>query len=154
MAKAKANRIDFLAIPPKMTHIYQPADQFVIVDLRQKVTLAWHAWVEALFAKHSADAAVARLCAKSLPVIRKRMYSMLGDAVNALGSAPIVASWEATGIMKHAYGQEGCRAIAAEAVADAADLEIELPECFEGCDGEFICDGCWRDHSYVTCTYL
>ena len=165
VAKAKENCIDFLRIPPKMTHIFQPADQFIIADLRRKVTKSWQNWIETLFASRPGDAAVSLLCSTSIPVLRRRMYTYLSNAIDSLGPEPVIASWKISGIIGHAYGKTDDTLDNAERLAEAADSCIDLPDCIEDCNsdmrlrrcqkcGEFVCEGCWLDHNSVTCGYL
>lgn len=163
--KARDAGVDFLKIPKKMTHIYQPADQYIIADLKRKVTVSWQGWVESLFASRDPDSAVAAMCTTSIPVLKRRMYTYLADAVAALGTDPVLSSWKVTGILKYAYGEDPEHMANAEQIADAVGLDIDLPECCEGCNSDmqlhrcdkcadFVCDGCWLDHEAVTCTHL
>ena len=160
-----AEGIQLVEIPKKMTHVYQPADQYVIRGLKSKADVAWDEYVETLFAAHNVDDAVAELTVRNKPVIRSRMYRFLAHAVEQLGASAIVSSWEASGISRAIW----CDVPVHAPVIDRITARVESPSRFAricsecGEQGDFrsilptcshfadvataiLCQGCFNNH--------
>ena len=149
-----AANIRVVEIPKKMTHIFQPADQYVIAGLKRKMSVAWDAFVEQQFAQHSTDVAIAELKLSNKPMVRSRMYSFLASAVDELGSAAVFSSWEVTGINRAMWTEVPSRVVHADAVCDRIQSECDCGQLTawfcEGCD-EAVCHGCRSDHVEAWC---
>ena len=70
-ALAALHNIKFVGVPPKMTHVFQPADQFVICNLKKYVVNSWNDFVQALFRELSLDDAVKTMHSTALDRIRR-----------------------------------------------------------------------------------
>lgn len=152
-ALARSN-ITVVGIPKKMTHVYQPADQYTISAIKGKVGTAWDDYVGKLFSSETVDQAVAQLTIRNAPILRSRMYGFLATAIDNLGAAPIVASWEVTGILREVWGDEPTHKINIDIVADRV---VDNCPCgkrgkvlCEECE-DWICRGCWQDHEAAWC---
>ena len=77
--KLEDNGIRVVIIPKNMTHVFQPADQYVIACLKAYTQSAWDNYVEELFAQHGNDEAVAELMVSHIPTLRKRKYALVAD---------------------------------------------------------------------------
>ena len=56
-------KVKVVEVPGKMTHIYQPADQFVISNLRSRIGKSWEGYVEYTVSTQGAiDAAITMQC--------------------------------------------------------------------------------------------
>ncbi len=56
-------KVKVVEVPGKMTHIYQPADQFVIANLRSRIGKSWEGYVEYTVSTQGAiDAAITMQC--------------------------------------------------------------------------------------------
>lgn len=75
----EANGIRVVVIPKNMTHVFQPADQFVIAGLKAQTQVAWDNWVENIFAQNSTDQAIAELTVSHMPTVRKRKYALVAE---------------------------------------------------------------------------
>ena len=155
-ALATAN-ISVVDIPKSQTHVFQPADQFIIACIKQKVNLAWDKFVEKTFADNETAAAIAELMVTSRKVVRRRMYSFLADAVDQLTVNCIVASWEVTGIPRAMWSDMPVRQILVDAVMERVMGDCECgnrtPWICDHCE-EHVCSGCRMDHRGVVCTAL
>ena len=100
------NNIVSVPIPKAQTHIFQPADQYIICGLRKKAKCAFDDWVANLFADNSISDAVKQLISTSTPKLRHLKATFLCAAVDSLSSACIVKSWDVTGIRRAACGIE------------------------------------------------
>ena len=102
----QAHNIVAVDVPKKMTHIFQPADQYVIAGIKSLVNQAWCSYVESLF---STEEAIAHMLVSNKPGLRAKMYGFLADAIAALSESSILASWEVTGILRAVWNAvPGC----------------------------------------------
>ena len=62
-----------------MTHVFQPADQFIIASIKALTQVAWDNWVEDLFARNSNGQGIAEVMVSHMPTVRKRKYSFLAE---------------------------------------------------------------------------
>ena len=110
----------FIKIPAKMTHIFQPADQYVIVCLKMAANKAYYRWIEDTVKQYDVHTAAAILNGAKPPVDanggkpnwtkaayrRSVKYKCLAGAIDALSVASIVKSWARTGITLALTGEQ------------------------------------------------
>ena len=82
-----AASIELQYVPKKMTHIFQPADQYVICCLKKRTTTGWKKWIESLFEDQTVEEAVATMTCHSAPVRRKVKFRLLKEALDSNNSA-------------------------------------------------------------------
>eukprot|EP01012_Entosiphon_sulcatum_P010238 TRINITY_DN15943_c0_g1_i2.p1 TRINITY_DN15943_c0_g1~~TRINITY_DN15943_c0_g1_i2.p1 ORF type:complete len:141 (-),score=19.75 TRINITY_DN15943_c0_g1_i2:448-870(-) len=87
-----------------MTHVFQPADQFVIAGLKALVSVAWDTYVEKTFQELECEEAVAEIICDNKPKIREQMFTFLADALGRLPDSAVLRSWDATGICRAVWG--------------------------------------------------
>ena len=149
--------ITVVEVPKKQTHIFQPADQYVIAGLKAKAAKAWDDFVESLFAANSLNTAVAELTISSKPILRKRMYSFLARAVDELGTAAVVSSWAVTGISRAMWGDVPVKEPVIDTIvtrtADFCECGLRGCRRCERCE-DWVCASCWTDHDTVFCKDL
>jgi hypothetical protein len=95
--------VDILNVPKKMTHVFQPADMFVISCLKSLASKAWREWVEETFARELDVAkAVDEVTDIGCATLKKQMkYEFLSQSIRALSrTESVVASWEASGVLR------------------------------------------------------
>ena len=94
-------------VPAKCTHVFQPADMYIISNLKQAASAAWSRWVEDQFAVLPLEQAAAGAENVGNATMKKVMkYRFLSEAIDGLAAATVVRSWQVTGI---------CRALGMEA---------------------------------------
>ena len=98
--------VDIVKIPPKQTHVFQPADQYVIACLKSAAKKAWNTWVADQFASKDVEEAVADVNTTSVPLARKRKVIFICEAAEKLSVAPVLKSWERTGIPRALWGTQ------------------------------------------------
>ena len=99
------HNIIIISVPEGLTHIYQPADQYVIACLKSKAQSMWNEFVSDIFSSHEPDSAIAKVFT-SQHIARQRKYSFLAKAIDDLSESSILASWDATGIRREMWGYE------------------------------------------------
>ena len=95
-----------LAIPKKMTHIFQPADSFIIANIKRWTKCAWRGYLQQVFRDNTIAEAVKDTIVKSLPVLRARKFSFIKAALDRCGSDCVTASWEHVGILRELFGHQ------------------------------------------------
>eukprot|EP00760_Papus_ankaliazontas_P007209 PhM_4_TR13305/c0_g1_i1/m.77158 len=90
-------------VPKKQTHIFQPADQYIIANIKELACQAWGNYVEDTFAKQDVDEAVQEISVTSLPVVRGLKLGFLIQAIERCTSATVLASWERCGILREMF---------------------------------------------------
>jgi hypothetical protein len=96
-------------IPPKTTHVFQPADQFIIANIKRKAVAAYNDWLTEIFRNQSLSEAARVATATSIPVLRKLKVSFLVRALST-GDWPvvqqdIVLSWRKTCLLRELFGE-------------------------------------------------
>ena len=95
----KSFNCDSIECPPKMTHAFQPADMFVISNIKAFTRTAWTKWVEDQFALLPAAEAAKKVENLGTATQKKvQKYQMLSEAVIRLQPPSIQKSWATTGI--------------------------------------------------------
>jgi len=107
-------------LPKKMTHVWQPADQYIIKDIKGGVNHEWDAWTRTLWKDKGVAEAVKSFCTRSVPVLRARLYLFLSRAINRLKEAVILASWEMTGLLRLLYNDVPSRPVVFDLVRQRA----------------------------------
>ncbi len=149
------HNIKYVAIPRKLTHILQPADQFIICHLKLNINSRYADWVESVFAANANDIAVAEITTTNRPMLRNRMYTFMEHACNNVPQSGVTLSWENTGILRALFNTPPRRGLLVDAISDkvADQCECGLPttvKC-EECN-EPLCRGCFSDHQAAWCT--
>jgi hypothetical protein len=99
-------------IPPKMTHVFQPADQFIIANLKQYSVSAYERWIEEVVSVYDEDVAVGILAGSPPPrdssgkspawtqagYRRAKKYTCLAKAMDAMDAGTVLRSWNKSGI--------------------------------------------------------
>jgi hypothetical protein len=80
-------------VPPAQTHVFQPADQYIIKAIKEKSRSAWDEWLAVLFQDKTVDDAVKAMTATSHPLLRERKVRMIIDGVDAVSKKCVVDSW-------------------------------------------------------------
>jgi D-lyxose ketol-isomerase len=92
-------RIDCICVPPKMTHIFQPADQFVISNLKATARKIYNDQItEIVQQAGGVDEIVKQLTVTNVKVNRERKIQCLVQAMNLLSESSVLTSWHVTGI--------------------------------------------------------
>ena len=78
-----------LAIPKKMTHIFQPADSFIIANIKRWTKCAWRGYLQQVFRDNTIAEAVKDTIVKSLPVLRARKFSFIKAGAVQTASPPL-----------------------------------------------------------------
>ena len=127
-----------VVVPAKMTHVFQPADMFVISCLKSHAQRSWLNWVEHTIATATTiEAGVDECIVIGNATVKKQMkYKFLSNALTALGTHEgIVASWEASGILRAIgvqprlkHNGELKQSILFDAYKELAVLEAEVTE--------------------------
>ena len=90
-------------VPEKMTHVYQPADMFIIKTIKEKMNLAFTRYVRTISANYPADEAIVIMFTKNTTYLRKVKYEFLRQAVDSTSQAVVLKSWEETGILRVSF---------------------------------------------------
>ena len=98
--RLRDNNIEVQMVPKKMTHVFQPADQYAICSLKKRTTTGWKQWVETLFADNTIEEAVATMTCRSAPVRRKVKYALIREALDSLDGMECRRSFEVAGILR------------------------------------------------------
>jgi len=98
VALCEESHVVAIMIPASLTHVFQPCDQYIIAGIRNQFQLGWDEECENIVRNHTNSVAVAELCAKSLKILKPRMYRLLSKAWNNITPAVIMKSWEVTGV--------------------------------------------------------
>ena len=113
--------VDVVHVPGKMTHIFQPADQFVITNLRKHSEAAYGRFIEDVAAKYDQPTAARIIAGDDPPPAanggkpdwtkagfqRAKKYEFLAAAIDNLSESTILKSWERTGIVRALLGVGG-----------------------------------------------
>ena len=97
--------VKIVQVPYKQTHVFQPADQWIIAMLRSLLFQGWSDWVEAIFAQNDVIHAVKLLVVNSAPAIRKKKFELFSAALRKVSANCVLDSWERTGILRELFGK-------------------------------------------------
>ena len=97
---------DVVRIPKKMTHVFQPADQFVISGLKQRAIQLYNDDVSRIFARSDLNSAISNVICTSRTLFREKKVSYIVQAMQELPQAQIMASWEITEIPVVLFGSK------------------------------------------------
>ena len=97
--------VKIVPVPFKQTHVFQPADQWIIAMLRSLLLQGWSDWVEEVFANNDVQHAVSVIITNSAPQIRKKKFELFSAALRKVSSNCVVDSWERTGILRELFGK-------------------------------------------------
>jgi hypothetical protein len=93
-----AEGLRVVKVPPAQTHIFQPADQFIIANVKKKAEEEFKRWIAVLFEQDNVDDAVKAMNAQSVPLQRRRRVEFVVRGAEALGPRSVIKSWNVTGI--------------------------------------------------------
>ena len=97
--------VKVVQVPYKQTHVFKPADQWIIAMLRSHVLQGWNEWVEEVFAENDVLYAVQQIITNSAPQIRKKKFELFSAALRKVTVNCVVDSWERTGILRELFGK-------------------------------------------------
>jgi len=119
-------------MPKKMTHVFQPADQYIIAAIKAKAEAKFKEF-SALVIKSAScvEEAVKLLAGSCLPMIRTQKVTMLMKAVDELNESDhhcVLASWARTGIVRALFPDNEVDKdvrITYDAIKETASLDVE-----------------------------
>ena len=136
----KLHRIRDCKIPKKTTHAYQPADRFIITTVKARVCRGWGTWVEDIFARNSNDPAIAEMSVSHMPTLPAYLWTPLSAHGMPLGfrEPSIKPMFD---VLNKLYREEihhpyECGSLTARKCLSCS---------------EYVCDGCWLDHTTAIC---
>ena len=158
----KEHNIEVVKVPPKCTHLYQPADQFIIAALKAIVMRAHDDYVEHMYATHGPGKTVEVLASTALKSARANYYEYLGIAIEALNAEDnhtVENSWAICGLLKALFTEVPR---APKYVPHIDELYRKLsapcedcryPWCIRVCPrcSEHVCRVCWGDAHQLFC---
>jgi hypothetical protein len=100
---ARWNQLVHVAIPKKQTHIWQPADQWIIACFKKYLKSCWKGYLQEVFRNNELPEAVKEVLVSSLPVLRARKYAFVVEALSKLKVEDLYSSWETTGILRELF---------------------------------------------------
>lgn len=89
-----------IELPKKLTHIFQPADQYIIASVKQLCEQAEQKWVSEIFAKNDLSEANKLSIVTSHPVLRRLKFEHIADSIDRINPMVIVRSWQITGLTR------------------------------------------------------
>jgi hypothetical protein len=136
----------YIGIPKCMTHVFQPADQLIIANLKKMSGDAYLKWIESTVATYPPDVAALLLAGRiqpppapngGTPVWNKLSYKKyvkymcLSGAVNSMTPATVRSSWAMAGILRAMWGtvaihqSKGRQGLPVEVIFDQYVLALE-----------------------------
>ena len=100
---ADVSKIDSIFVPEKMTHVFQPADMFVICCFKKFVRAKWDRHLVDITGDINAECrqeAIRRFLHQSRPMARARKVAIMSAALQDLTAESIQLSWWMTGIVR------------------------------------------------------
>jgi hypothetical protein len=131
--------IQTIEVPKKCTHVFQPADMYIISNIKQHAKVGWNRYIEDVYRTLPVEAATNVVTdaviegRKKTPYKRELKYSLLCGALRALSAETIIASWEAAGI-RRALGMEPVLNKAGEQQPVFFDTYIEIEKITQGAE--------------------
>ena len=104
-ARLAAANILFVPVPPKQTHVFQAADQFVIANLKSAASGLYKNWASLLFARNDVLGAATAITTNSVTTCRARKVEFVAAAFRGLGGESIVRSWQRTGVVRALFNE-------------------------------------------------
>jgi len=99
----KKHNIYLVQVPDKMTHCFQPADQFIIKTIKEKMTQSFLRYIRVVVAAYGVNKAVCEIYTNCCTHLRKVKYELLRQAISNTPSSVIVKSWEESGILRESF---------------------------------------------------
>lgn len=134
--RLKAANCALVQVPPSQTHVFQPADQYIIKSIKDQARKVWDEWLSELFQENAITDAVKEMTATSHPLLRKRKVDMVLTAVQSPSQSAIVESWAVCGILRVMYGHVGRHPVLYDVYEEAALLEIDANATLPPLDDE------------------
>ena len=105
----KKHNIRIVLVPKKCTHVFQPADQFVISGLKQLARKKWYAIItsslaEGIREKRDVDTLTDEILQNRTKYRRKNKVQCLVEAALEISKEQVRKSWFASGVMRAAFG--------------------------------------------------
>jgi len=137
--KLAQHRCDVVRVPPKMTHVLQPADQFIIANIKSRSMQLWNESIAELFKDNEKTAAVKTMTSSSITICRERKVRFITTAALELGPASIKKSWLITGIPECLWGvrYDGVTRVQAlqKDASQLDELRADFSDTDSGADG-------------------
>lgn len=147
------NRIHVVKIPAVMTHVYQPADQFIIPSMKHKIKTARNEMWKSLFSTNDVMTAVHKMCTTNALTLRQRIYNAIREASRNVQMPSILKSWHMCGIgINDPENQPGTNLhrTASQCAKEQCECCV-LTSCMCPVCGSSVCFACTRDHG-LYCT--
>ena len=117
-----------VAIPKKQTHIWQPADQWIIACFKKFLKGCWKGYLQQVFRNNELNDAIKELLMTSLPVLRARKHAFILEALTRIQPDTLYSSWERTGILRELFDipVRAGKVVVYDTFIDATDV-VEVP---------------------------
>eukprot|EP01063_Lacrimia_lanifica_P040967 TRINITY_DN9454_c0_g2_i1.p1 TRINITY_DN9454_c0_g2~~TRINITY_DN9454_c0_g2_i1.p1 ORF type:complete len:305 (-),score=69.90 TRINITY_DN9454_c0_g2_i1:574-1488(-) len=99
-AKFAAANVGVHYIPRSQTHVYQPADAFVIAGVKRGVSREWETELSSTFARLGVTDAVEACTRMTAAARRALLYKCMAKALDGLGTGVLETSWAKSGALR------------------------------------------------------
>ena len=115
-------------LPAAQTHVFQPADMYIISNIKNEAAKYYNSIVVELFTRHEVSDAVQGITASSVTWNRERCAKALVHAFDELGRDSVLKSWNVTGIVGALFNEvhETQFDIYKEILAASGDVECDV----------------------------
>jgi hypothetical protein len=134
-ATLAAHNCSVVKVPEKTTHVFQPADQYVIANFKKGVEEGYGQWIEAVLAAKGAKIGCAEIVAtlNSVPKKRRVKVALMVDLLGKKNRYPavdsgVLASWRKTCILREMFGTAPTASDESTPFDDCVELAAKLEE--------------------------
>jgi hypothetical protein len=133
-AKLADHNCAVVKVPEKTTHVFQPADQYVIANFKKAVEEGYGRWIESVIAPKGPKAGCADIVATLNSVPKKRrvkvglMVELLGNSRHPAVDIGVLASWRKTCILREMFGTPPSASDKSTPFDDCVELAAKLEE--------------------------
>eukprot|EP01063_Lacrimia_lanifica_P041395 TRINITY_DN9645_c0_g1_i7.p4 TRINITY_DN9645_c0_g1~~TRINITY_DN9645_c0_g1_i7.p4 ORF type:complete len:234 (-),score=81.19 TRINITY_DN9645_c0_g1_i7:516-1217(-) len=103
--KLAAANVTMLFIPRSCTHVFQPADSFVIAAFKKYVAVAWDSRLQSCFARLDVADAVEATTKMTAAARRLMLYECMAEGLANVKPNTLEASWAKSGAMRAMFGE-------------------------------------------------
>lgn len=142
------NMIHVVHIEARMTHVYQPADQFIIPCIKNQITASLNEMWQDAFSTNAVNAAVEKMCTTSETLLRQRVYNTVRQAAKSISMAVIAKSWQKCGVGVNDPENQACTNLfhsASRCCKEPCECGA-LTSCVCHICGANVCFACCKDH--------
>jgi hypothetical protein len=126
--RCEEENVFLVAVPPLMTHCFQPADQYVIKTIKEKINCAFARYVMLVRAQSTTDETMFQMYTRCTTHLRKLKYELLRQSVDQTSPEVVRKSWEATGILRESFDVPTNRVLPYDTFRSQAEHVIIIPE--------------------------